>query len=530
MNSLMYLVFAPIIIGVLMYAFKIRNKYILIALQFSMILAAIGLFSEVKQYGVVRYVVGGWDEVRAVGITLYVDKLASIMIFLTAFFFTLFELYDFNSLERFLMLDLFILITEGLVIALFASNDLFNIFILLEISTLLITSLIMYKKNFVSYYDGLVYLLVNIIGMSFFLLGVAYIYRIYGVFDITKLGELIVTNVRGKEYIMPYVLLMTGILFKLGVMPVFSWLPRAHGSYSAPTIVSAFLSGLYINIAFIIFIKLQTIFLPVIDARILFVIIGILTALSGAFFALTQHDIKRILAYSTVSQIGLILIGLNLDSQVAYYGSLYHIISHSIFKTLLFLVAGVLINIYETRKIENIRGLVDTNPVLALSMIAGILGITGAPFFNGSIGKYLIGEGIENSTFHILFYIINFLTIVYLSKFLMTIFGGKKKVSPMPFKIKPIVVLAILCFVGGIAAPNIMNYVFNYTPKININLYIKNMLIYIVMLFVGYELYTRKIDKIKWFKHIRELDLPFNYIASLIFVLFLMLYSYCSFL
>ena len=75
----------------------------------------------------------------------------------------------------------------------------------------------MFKKNFVSYYDGLVYLLVNILGMSFFALGIAYIYKIYGVFDFELLKEAVVTDVVDKEYIMPYVLLMTGVLFKLGV-------------------------------------------------------------------------------------------------------------------------------------------------------------------------------------------------------------------------------------------------------------------------------------------------------------------------
>jgi len=109
---------------------------------------------------------------------------------------------------------------------------------------------------------------------------------------------------------------------------------------------------------------------------------------------MSQYDIKLILAYSTVSQIGLIIFGLSVDNSYSYYGAIYHIINHSIFKTLLFLCAGLIIDHYNTRDMRKIRGVFTSMPLLSVAMIMAMLGVTGAPLFNGSISKYLIQKGI----------------------------------------------------------------------------------------------------------------------------------------
>ncbi len=527
MNALIYMIFAPIIIGITVYCFKLRSKIFIILFQMSMMFFAIFNFINIKEVGNYYYNIGGWTEGK--GIPLYLNTFTASLIVLTTVFFTMFCIYEWGELNKFLMLDFFILIIEGLTIALFASNDLFNIFILMEVTTIIITSLIMMRKNFVSYYDGLIFLLLNILGTSFFLLGIGYMYKIYGVFDLSMLNTLINNQMVDKSVnLMPYVLMNTGILFKLAVFPVSGWLPRGYGSYAAPTVVSAFLAGLYINAAFVEFIKIQEIFRNVIDASPLFIGIGIVTAVVGAFYALVQNDIKRTLAYSTVSQIGIIFIGLNIDNDYARYGSMYQIVSHSVSNVLLFLVAGLLVKRYSTRDITKMDGVGGSMPVVSVALVSGVFGITGAPFFSGSIGKYLIGKGMPSVALELIMYIISFMSILYASKFIHILVGKKQEKKVSKAKTSVLVILSILTFLGGILSPVIMSYIFGYAPKIRVDIYMTRMLIYLVMLFMGYGLYITKLKDAKLLRRIREIDLPFNYMAGFVFVLFMIVYTYCS--
>jgi multicomponent Na+:H+ antiporter subunit D len=323
-----------------------------------------------------------------------------------------------------------------------------------------------------------------------------------------------------------YGLLFTGITLKIGAIPVFTWLPRAHGSQSAPSIVSAILSGIYINLGFVYYIKLQDIFIGVFDTHVLFAWIAIFTAFLGGFLALAQEDIKKLLGYSTVSQIGFILIGLNLVKEPAFYGSIYHIMSHSIFKALLFLISGILIHQYKTRKLSEIKGVFAQSPILGICTLLGVLGITGAPFFNGSIGKYLISSSSSIKTFEILMYGLNFLTILYLAKFTMILFGKNSKKSIEISKTMVITILGVLCLAGGIMAPVFMQLFFGYSLSINLPSYLLKAFIYAISVIIGFLLYQHKIQYSDFINSLREIDLPFNYITTMLFLLFLIITGY----
>lgn len=117
--------------------------------------------------------------------------------------------------------------------------------------------------------------------------------------------------------------------------------------------------------------------------------------------AVGQKDLKLILAYSTVSQVGLIMMGINIGTEIAFWGSFYHIFSHTIFKSTLFLTAGLISESYGTRNIYKIRGLFKRMPLVSSATALDVLGVIGAPFFNGSISKYLISRRIKNLTAHI---------------------------------------------------------------------------------------------------------------------------------
>ena len=111
--------------------------------------------------------------------------------------------------------------------------------------------------------------------------------------------------------------------------------------------------------------------------------------------AVCQKDIKLILAYHTVSQVGLIVAGLCSGTSYGYSGAMLHIYNHALFKSLLFLAAGILIKQYGTRNVYEIRGVMRSLPAVGAACAAGILGITGAPFFNGSISKYFLMKELD---------------------------------------------------------------------------------------------------------------------------------------
>ncbi|TCK98579.1 multisubunit sodium/proton antiporter MrpD subunit [Natranaerovirga hydrolytica] len=526
MNILLILVFSPILFGILFYVFKLTKPWVIVSSQLFIFVLAIMAFVDTSIKGARSFVVGSWPVGRGVGI--YIDDLSSSIMLLTAFLFLLLLIHEWNHFEKKIAYIFLLFSLEGLLYALFLSYDLFNIFALMEVSTVLVTILIIYKKKANSYYDGLIYLLVNIVGMSFFLMGVGYVYRTYGVYDLSLLSEVVHTIPESTSSVIMYGLLFTGITLKIGAVPVFTWLPRAHGSESAPSIVSAILSGIYINLGFIYFIRFQDIFSFMFDTRILFLIIGILTALVGGILALVQDDIKKMLGFSTVSQIGFILVGLNVGFAGSYFGGLYHILSHSIFKALLFLVAGNLVEIYETRKISEIKGVFKSYPIMGICTVFGILGITGAPFFNGSIGKYLISIGIDALWFEMIMYTLNFLTILYLSKFASILFGSGEKAKMSLSKNIVFVVLGTTCFVGGILAPVLMEVFFKFNLEINMASYLAKAITYIISVIIGYYLYKKVLYKSKLIRLVRSLELPFNGIVSMVFVLFIIIVGYIN--
>ncbi len=267
----------------------------------------------------------------------------------------------------------------------------------------------------------------------------------------------------------------TAIGFKSAIMPLFSWLPRAHGTPSAPSIVSAILSGLYVKGGIYLFIRMQDVFQMKIETDHIFMIMGLLTAIFGFILALSQNDIKLILAYSTISQIGLILLGISMQSDYSYWGSIYHIANHAISKSTLFLAAGIIIEEYKTRDIQEIRGVFKRMPFIAFIIIFAILGITGAPFFGSSISKYYIQKGnVTSNLMDMTFILINFGTIITYIKYSVMLFGKSNVKGFLRWNQKlALGILAILSLVSGVIGPTLINKLFNVQLSVHIVDYMK---------------------------------------------------------
>jgi multicomponent Na+:H+ antiporter subunit D len=331
---------------------------------------------------------------------------------------------------------------------------------------------------------------------------------------------------------------MTGVGLKCAIIPLFTWLPRAHGSPSAPTSVSALLSGVHIKSGVYLFIRVQPLF-EGLDASALFLVIGIITGIVGFVLAMSQTDIKLILAYSTISQIGLIIASLNIGNEYTTTGALYHAFNHALFKAALFMGAGILGKVYGTRNIADIRGVFRRMPVIGAAIFMAILGITGAPLFNGSISKYFIMYG---TTWYVtvLLIFINLGTIIVFVKFSMMLFGrfehedeprtlvtgrrGETDVHHRDETAKPrnyheavpinkqiaIVTLGVICFVGGIFGSEFITFLFNVRVSVDAAGYLEKIAMFAASVIAGIFIYRYIVRDNKFLSRFRGIDFSFR--------------------
>lgn len=199
-----------------------------------------------------------------------------------------------------------------------------------------------------------------------------------------------------------FILAFIGFGSKAGMFPFHVWLPKAHPA--APTNVSALMSGVMIKVALFGVVKF-CLWLPVQEWwGLLILVIGALSSLLGVLYALIQHDYKALLAYHSVENIGIILLGLGtgvygigahmpLLATVGFLAGLYHTVNHAVFKGLLFLCAGSVLFSTGTRQIEELGGLAKKMPYTAIGMFIGVMGIAALPPLNGFVSEWFTYQG-----------------------------------------------------------------------------------------------------------------------------------------
>jgi len=510
---LTYFVMAPILMAVFLYLFFFAKitRIIVIVAQIALLCAACYLFFLSRGENVVVTNIGNYDGF--LGITLMSDPLTSVFVLLTAFLFLLVTIYSFFENDSRLFWFLMFL-WQGLLIGVFLTRDLFNIFVLKEVATVVVAVLIMFERDKRSMYDGIIYLMVNIVVMQFYLFGIGYVYKITGVLDMYAATQRI-GAMDGAQFFLPYALIMTFIALKCALVPLYGWLPKAHGTPGAPFSVSAMLSGLHIKSGLYLFLRFQDIFQGIALTEF-FLVVGILTAIVGFVMALAQTDIKLILAYSTIAQIGLIMTSLNIYGPYSYTGSLYHIVNHAMSKSALFLSAGMIVKVYGTRDITKIRGVLRQNPVVGVAAIMAGLGIIGAPMFGGSISKYFMMADVDWLLTSVMVFI-NLGTILVFIKFSQIFFGrsglelGDDAAKPDGCQQTSTFVLGLLCLVLGIFGEVIIGFLFGTQLDVSLAGYLEKIAIFAVSLVAGYCIF-------RWFvkgsnallANIRKIDLGFR--------------------
>ena len=277
------------------------------------------------------------------------------------------------------------------------TNNMIWLYLALEATTLATALLVCFYWNHEGLEASYKYLLLVVAGLMFALLGTVLVYAAAAPYAeegrsallLTELGRMIPLIPRSVS-LLAIACFVVGFGTKAGLVPFHAWLPDAHSEAPAP--ISALLSGLVIKVGAYALARTVTIFAPHYNVVIVFVaIMASASMLIGVLMALGQDDLKRLLAFHSVSQIGYVIEGLGFGTYLGIYGGLFHFVNHALFKALLFLSVGAVM--YATgglRRISQLKGLGRRMPVTAACFFVGAVSMGGLPPFNGFMSKLML--------------------------------------------------------------------------------------------------------------------------------------------
>ncbi len=339
---------------------------------------------------------------------------------------------------------LFLLLTLGAAMGVFLAADLFTAFLFFEIMSFTSYVWVAQEEGEQDLRAAATYLAVAVFGGMVLLMGLFLLWNRLGTLYIRELPQAVAASLAqgegGKTWLYAAgVCVLTGFGAKAGSFPLHVWLPKAYPAAPAPA--AALLSGILTKTG-IFGVLAVTCGLFAGDGPwgVLVLALGVLTMAGGAVLALFSVDLKRILACSSMSQIGFILVGVGMqallgeDNALAVHGTLLHMVNHSLIKLVLFLGAGVIFMNVRSLDLNEIRGFGRKKPLLAGCFLVGALAVAGVPFFGGYVSKTLLHESITAygggwlmKAVEWLFLISGGLTAAYMAKIFAAVFVEKNR-------------------------------------------------------------------------------------------------------
>ena len=287
------------------------------------------------------------------------------------------------------------------------TNDLFTSYVFIEIITIGACSIIAAKPGGKTLVASMWYLIMSLVGAGLLLFSISMLYGVTGHLLMPGLAESVARLAANRQYILPLFvltgLMCVGLGLKCALFPFHSWLPGAHSS--ATTASSSILSGLVVKGYIFLMIKM---FVRVYDVHVMellhitdiLLILGVLGLLVGSIQATRQNDIKGMLAYSSVAQIGYIFIGIGLNTPEGFAAACFQIIAHAVGKAMLFAAAGGLAASSGHKKDWNsLRGAARRDVIAGVAFVCGSLSMVGIPLFPGFVAKIYLASASSNTPF-----------------------------------------------------------------------------------------------------------------------------------
>jgi len=361
-------------------------KYIPAAAFLFNLILAVRLLPEAMREPLVVHI-GGFPPPFCINLVAGpVGMLFSALIALAGFTVALYGLryIESGAKEKYHMLYLFLLTgATGVVL----TGDIFNLFVFFEILCISSYALVAYLGDRASVESAVKYLIQGSIGSSFLLIGIGLLYGIFGTLNMADLARQI-ASASPVSIFVPMALMVTGLGVEAAIFPLNAWLPDAHSS--APSSISAILSGIAIEVGLYAVVRVIFTIFGLSSMLIFFVLLGVLTLLIGELCAFSQANIKRMLAYSSIGQIGLVVFAMAMATSLAVSGGLFQLVSHTLGKGLLFLAAGYMVYRSGSMEISSLEGMGKRMPLTSLAFTIGAFSIVGLPPFVGFPSKFLI--------------------------------------------------------------------------------------------------------------------------------------------
>ena len=363
------------------------------------------LLQQVMTSGTIIYDLGGWDAPW--GIEYRIDQLNALLLLIISAISTVVLFAADTSIRKEIPADkhtLFYtlyLLSLAAMLGIVATGDAFNVFVFLEISSLSAYALIALGKDRCALWASFQYLIMGTIGATFILIGIGLMYQMTGTLNMHDLSLRLPEVEQTRTVFTAFAFVIVGICLKLAMFPLHLWLPNAYAY--APSIVTAFFAATATKVAIYLLIRFTfSIFglsfsfthLPL---QLLFVVLGLVGIFVASTAAIYQTNVKHLFAFSSIAQIGYMIVGFSVSTVAGLTATLLHLFNHALMKGALFLALAAVVYRIGSSQISQFQGLGRQMPVTMAAIVIGGLSLIGVPLTVGFVSKwYLVLAVLEN--------------------------------------------------------------------------------------------------------------------------------------
>lgn len=392
------------LIGAILTALVRRDRFawgISLVVSLTMPVIAFALLQQVLATGTISYAHGGWAP--PLGIEYRIDLANAFILLLVSVMGALVMVYAPRSVTAEIgkeragwFYTMYLLCLTGL-LGITITGDAFNIFVFLEVSSLATYVLIALGKDKRALLSAYQYLIIGTIGATFYVIGVGLLYVMTGTLNLADIANRLGNIEQSRAVLAALAFLIVGISLKLALFPLHVWLPNAYAY--APSVASAFLASTATKVA--VYLLLRILFsvfgvalvfetLPVTE---ILLVLSLAAMFGASIVAVFQSNVKRMLAYSSVAQIGYITLGIALATQTGLTGGIVHLFNHALIKGTLFLSIGCIVYSTGVVRIEDMAGIGRRMPITMGAFVLAGLSLIGVPGTVGFVSKWYLAQG-----------------------------------------------------------------------------------------------------------------------------------------
>jgi len=400
---------------------------------------------------------------------LTVDNLSSVMLLCIGIVLSISLLVSHSLLtdeeQKFNFTNLLLIILAGMNGVVMAT-DIFSLFVFMEITAVASFILVAFKRNSEGFEAAFKYVILSAIATVAMLSAIALIFLVAGGTSFQHVQAALRDSSHNFLIMFAIGLFICGVFVKGGLMPFHAWLPDAHSA--AHSAVSILLSGVQIKVlgAYVLLRMITTVFGPIDSVSQILMVVGLISIIFGALGALGQNDFKRMLAYSSVSNMGYIVLGVGCGTALAIGGAIFHLFNHAVFKSLLFANAAAVESRTGTRDMDKMGGLAQRMPVTGLTSVLGSLSAAGVPPLAGFWSKLIIIIALWLAGYRayaVMAVVGSLVTLAYLLSMQRRVFFGKiaegfEEIKEADFGlVLPAVILAAIIVAVGLIFPFVLS-------------------------------------------------------------------------